>query len=61
MHLPPNVSEEESAHYFEDVPDGVFEWILGGINNPNGTCTFDSVSALMEFAAFILRHRELRL
>lgn len=61
MHLPPNVSEDESDYYFEDVPDGVFEWILDGINNPNGTSTFDSVSALMEFAAFILRHQALGL
>lgn len=58
MHLPPNVGEENYNDYFFDVPDGVFEWILGGINHPSGKCTFESVSALMEFTALIVKERK---
>jgi len=57
-HFPPNVSEQEYEEYFFDVPDGVFEWVLGGVNRPNGQCTFDSVSALMEFTALIVKERK---
>lgn len=53
MHLPPNVSDSFARYYFQYVPDGVEEWILEGINSPNGHCCFDAVSSLMEFAAYI--------
>lgn len=58
MHMPPNISDSEYEDYFFNVPDGVFEWILTGVNNPNGKCTFESVSALMEFTALIIKERE---
>ena len=52
-HLQPNVDEDDECWYFQSVPDGIVEWILYGIKTPTGRCTFDSVSALMEFAAYI--------
>lgn len=58
MHLEPKVSEDEYYEYFQEVPDGVVEWIMQGINQPKGDCTFDSVSCLMEFVALIERERE---
>ena len=51
MHLPPHVSEDVFYDYFQDVPDGVEEWIMYGINKPEARCTFDAVSCLMEFTA----------
>lgn len=56
--MPPNVSEEVFETYFFDSVDGIFEWILGGVNYPNGQCTFDSVSALMEFTALVVNERK---
>lgn len=58
MHMPPHVSEREYEDYFFDVLNGVFEWVLCGINNPNGNCDFESVSALMEFTALIENKRK---
>jgi len=59
MHLPPNVSVDESNFYFMDACGGVNEWIMGTINRPESKdITHDVVSALMEFTAEILRWRE---
>lgn len=59
MHLPPNVSYEEYQEYFEDVPEGIDEWILGGINHPDSDIVaHDMVSSLMEFAAEVLLRRK---
>ncbi len=58
MHLPPKATESDMYDYFVDVPDGIEEWILNGINNPSGEVNFDNVSSLMEFAAYILLERE---
>lgn len=59
MHLPPNVTDDEYDYYFRDVPDGIDEWILCGINHPNSECiTHDEVSALMEFTAEVLLRRK---
>ena len=58
MHLPPNVTYEEYQDYFMDVPEGIDEWILCGINHPNrDIVTHDEVSALMEFTAEVLLRR----
>ena len=58
MHLPPNVTYEEYQDYFMDVPEGIDEWILCGINHPNSDIvTHDEVSALMEFTAEVLLRR----
>lgn len=59
MHLPPNVSYEEYQDYFMDVPEGIDEWILCGINHPSSDIvTHDEVSALMEFTAEVLLRRK---
>ena len=58
MHLTPQVDERTFEDYFFDVSDGVLEWILDGINAPNGVCAFESVSVLMEFTAFIIGERK---
>lgn len=59
MHLPPNVTTKEYEVYFDDVPDGVNEWILDCINHPEFEgITFDAVSSLMEFTAQVLLWRE---
>ena len=59
MHLPPNVTYEEYQDYFMDVPEGIDEWILCGINHPNSDIvTYDEVSALMEFTAEVLLRRK---
>ena len=59
MHLPPNVTYDEYDIYFRDVPDGIDEWILCGINYPDSECiTHDEVSALMEFTAEVLLRRK---
>ena len=59
MHLPPNVTYNEYDYYFQDVPNGIDEWILCGINHPNSECiTHDEVSALMEFTAEVLLRRK---
>lgn len=57
-HLPPNVDEKAFFEYFFDVPKGVFEWIFDGISFPTGMCFCESVSALMEFTALIVKERE---
>jgi hypothetical protein len=54
-HLCPNISREESTDYFEDVPDGIVEWIMQGINYKDSDYIyFNSVSCLMEFVAFVI-------
>lgn len=53
MHIPPKAKPNEYNDYFLDVPDGIVEWMMCGINHPTGGVTFDSVSSLMEFAALI--------
>lgn len=59
MHLPPNVTDDEYDYYFRDVPEGIDEWILGGINHPDSDMvTHDEVSALMEFTAEVLLRRK---
>lgn len=59
MHLPPNVTYKEYQDYFMDVPEGIDEWILCGINHPNrDIVTHDEVSALMEFTAEVLLRRK---
>lgn len=59
MHLPPNVTDDEYDYYFRDVPEGVDEWIIGGINHPDSDIvTHDEVSALMEFTAEVLLRRK---
>ena len=58
-HLPPNVSMREYEAYFEDIPDGINEWILGSVNYPDNKSIFhDSVASLMEFTAQVLQWRE---
>jgi hypothetical protein len=52
-HIPPRISKSAYYDYFLDVPDGVVEWIMGGINHPTGGVTFECVSCLMEFTALI--------
>lgn len=54
MRIPPNVSRDDFYWYFQDVPNGIMEWVLCGINHPTGVCSFDSVSSLMEFAALVV-------
>jgi hypothetical protein len=53
MHIPLKVSKEDYYWHFLDVPDGIVEWVMDGINHPSGGCSFDSVSSLMEFTAMI--------
>lgn len=51
MHFPPHVTEEESMDYFWNVLDGVNEWVLGPVNDPDPSYALpDCTSALMEFA-----------
>ena len=58
-HLPPNVSMREYEDYFEDIPNGINEWILGSVNYPeNESIYHDSVASLMEFTAQIILWRE---
>jgi predicted HicB family RNase H-like nuclease len=58
MHIPPNFSYEEYFEYFKDIPDGIEEWILFGINYPESEeIAYDYVSALMEFTAQVLMWR----
>lgn len=57
-HLTPNVSSEDEYYFFQDVPDGVEEYILGPINRPSPDYVYlDTVSDLMEYAAFLNRNR----
>ena len=58
MHLLPNVSTDVVRDYFQDIPDGIEEWILLGINTPTGVCSFDAVSSLMEFVAYTDYYKE---
>ena len=59
MHLPPKVSTKTYEKYFNDVPNGINEWILDSVNYTDGTSTaHDGVSALMEFTAQVLLWRE---
>lgn len=62
MHLEPNVSCKEYRAYFEDVPDGIYEWILDAINYcendyPDGV-RYHVAASLMEFTADVLRYRD---
>lgn len=58
-HLPPNVSMKEYEDYFDNVPYGINEWILGSVNYPENESIFhDSVASLMEFTAQVLLWRE---
>lgn len=55
MHMPPNISSDDADLYFNDVPDGIVEWIPQRINyEDDNSVTFDSVSCLMEFAAYVI-------
>lgn len=55
MHMPPNISSEDADLYFNDVPDGIVEWIPQRINyEDDNSVTFDSVSCLMEFTAYVI-------
>ena len=53
MHIPPKCSDDTYDNHFLDVPNGIVEWVMSGINHPNGGVAYDSVSSLMEFAALI--------
>ena len=53
MHIPPKCSDDTYDDHFLDVPNGIVEWVMSGINHPNGRVAYDSVSSLMEFAALI--------
>lgn len=56
MHLPPKVSRDEYYWYFDDVPDGVNEWILHPVNYPSTDWILhDFVSCLMEFTANVIQ------
>lgn len=61
MHLEPNVSEDEYRDYFGDVPNGIYEWILGHINyseeDSEARVSYDFAAALMEYTADVLRYR----
>ncbi len=53
--MPPNISSDDADLYFNDVPDGIVEWIPQRINyEDDNSVTFDSVSCLMEFAAYVI-------
>ena len=54
-HLPPNVSEDHFEYYFRDAANGVVEYALGPVNHTQYELYKhpDSVSQLMEFAAYI--------
>ena len=57
--LPPNFNEVLSDAYFHCPPYGIAEGILGEINRPSSNqCTFDDVSNLMEFCAYLMRERK---
>lgn len=57
MHLPPKVTRDEYYWYFEDVPDGVNEWIMCPINHPSEDWAYhDAVSCLMEFVANVIKN-----
>ncbi len=59
MHLPPNLTKDESCDYFHDGVNGVVEWIFLGITNPEREgVTFDQVSCLMELLALICLERD---
>ena len=62
MHLEPNVSGDERGYYFEDVPNGIYEWILGYINysedSTEAKVSYDFAAALMEYAADVLQYRD---
>lgn len=54
MHMPPFISEEQSRDYFQDVIDGVTEWILCNVNDPSDEVCYDSVSCLMEYTTWMI-------
>ena len=62
MHLEPNVSEDEYRYYFGDVPNGIYEWILGHINyseeDSEAKVSYDFAAALMEYTADVLQYRD---
>lgn len=57
-HIPPKASVDTFNRVFFDVPEGIVEWVMGGINHPNGECTFDAVSSLMELTSAVVLDRE---
>ena len=58
MHIPPNITYDEYDYYFSDIPDGINEWILFGINYPEREyIAHYYVSSLMEFTAQVLMWR----
>ena len=62
IHLEPNVSEDEYRYYFGDVPNGIYEWILGHINyseeDSRARVSYDFAAALMEYTADVLQYRD---
>ena len=58
MHIPPKASIDTFNRVFFDVPEGIVEWVMGGINHPNGECAFDAVSSLMELTSAVVLDRE---
>lgn len=52
-HIAPQVSKEEEDRYFYDIPDGICEWIISGIFNPQECCAHDATSCLMEYMAHL--------
>ena len=57
-HIPPKASYDTFQSVFFDVPEGIVEWVMGGVNHPNGNCNFDAVSSLMELTAAVVLDRE---
>lgn len=57
-HLEPNVSFDDERYFFQDVPGGVEEYILGPVNRPPSEYIyFDTVSDLMEYCAYLNKYR----
>lgn len=55
MHMPPHISESDADYYFRNAIDGVSEWIPIRVNYEEAdSITFDAVSCLMEFVAYII-------
>lgn len=58
-HMMPNVLDEDEYDYFNNVPYGLFEWVLFPLNDPDMEyVTWDFTSSLMESCAYIKRERE---
>lgn len=59
MHMYPQVSEEKEYDYFHETPDGLDIWVLIPVNHPDKKrISFDYVSSLMEFCAYLQRDLE---